>query len=515
MPVKIRSHVRLAWFHLIMSSPYVHNPEPSAPQVMSPSITLGGHTGSGMAAQGPNYGGVDTGGAGGPAPDGGQARNRTMAEGQSLLNGVIGSQHPIAPGSRAVTTGSEVLEQPRGSGLPRRASSTSSSRPRMEFPDGSSAVNTGQRVDATTGSARDAATGSGANAGPRVDVTTGSAQSAPTGSGANAGQRVDGTTGTAQSAATGPGANAGQHVDTTTGSTQSVATGSDANVRRFQGETLGIRSRPGQPQPKQPAAAQPQQYNISTPPQQPAVSPEATAHFLPEGANALVALHARASRFVRAETMDGAHNAAAVEMGEVADANGEQMVWFTRIRGMLQRGLEFVRPLPSASPTSWYSQSPTWSLAATPTFSVPEAPRLPEQQQPRVGASSPGDHPGDQSSTGSLQPEVVQEEVRKAVQQAMQSRDTKVNELQAENAELKQLILAMIEANSSAGGVGGGIGPSAEGNRGAPTGRGEATGPPEGQRLPEQGDPRANREGDNRVFGAPPRPSCAISTSSR
>ena len=98
----------------------------------------------------------------------------------------------------------------------------------------------------------------------------------------------------------------------------------------------------------------------------------------------------------------------------------------------------------------------------------------------------------------------MQEEVRKAVQQAMQSRDTKVNELQAENAELKQLILAMIEANSSAGGVGGGIGPSAEGNRGAPTGRGEATGPPEGQRLPEQGDPRANREGDNRVFGAPP-----------
>ena len=346
MPEKsIRCHVRLAWILITMTTPYLHIPDSSAPQVMSPSITLGGHTGSGMAAQGPNYGGVDTGGAGGPAPEGGQARNRTMAEGQSLLNGVIGSQHPIAPGSRAVTTGSEVLEQPRGSGLPRRASSTSSSRPRMEFPDGSSAVNTGQRVDATTGSARDAATGSGANAGPRVDVTTGSAQSAPTGSGANAGQRVDGTTGTAQSAATGPGANAGQHVDTTTGSTQSAATGSDANVRRFQGETLGIRSRPGQPQPQQPpaaqlqqpAAAQPQQYNISTPPQQPAVSPEATAHFLPEGANALVALHARASRFVRAETMDGAHNAAAVEMGEVADANGEQMVWFTRIRGMLQR----------------------------------------------------------------------------------------------------------------------------------------------------------------------------------
>ena len=123
-----------------------------------------------MAAQVPNYGGLDTGGAGGPAPEGGLGRNRTMAEGQSLLNGVIGSQNPIAPGSRTVTTGSEVLEQPRGSGLPRRTSPMTSSRPRVEFPDGSSAVNTGQRVDATTGSAQDAATGSGANAGQRVDV---------------------------------------------------------------------------------------------------------------------------------------------------------------------------------------------------------------------------------------------------------------------------------------------------------------------------------------------------------
>ena len=208
---------------------------------------------------------------------------------------------------------------------------------------------------------------------------------------------------------------------------------------------MGVRSRPGQQQPQHTTAAQPQQHNISTPPQQPAANPEAPAQFLPEGANALVALHARASRFVRADAMDGNNNAAAVEVGEVADANGDQMVWFTRIRGMLQRGLEFVRPLPSASPTSWYSQSPTWSLA-TPTFNAPETPRLPEQQS-RVGATSPGDNAGDQSSTGSLQPEVVQEEVRKAVQYAMQSRDIKVNELQAENAELKQLLMAMIEAS--------------------------------------------------------------------
>ena len=34
--------------------------------------------------------------------------------------------------------------------------------------------------------------------------------------------------------------------------------------------------------------------------------------------------------------------------------------------------------------------------------------------------------------TGSIQPEVVQEEVRRAVQQAMQQRDHRVSDLQAE-----------------------------------------------------------------------------------
>ena len=201
--------------------------------------------------------------------------------------------------------------------------------------------------------------------------------------------------------------------------------------------------------------------------------------------------------------MAGNNNAAAVEVGEVANANGDQMVWFTRIRGMLQRGLEF-----SASPTSWYSQSPTWSLA-TPTFNAPDAPRLPEQQS-RVGATSPGDNAGDQSSTGSLQPEVVQEEVRKAVQYAMQSRDVKVNELQAENAELKQLLMAMtmIEASPNTGGIGGGARPSVDGNRGTPIPmvEGGAYGPTERQPLPERGDPSADPESGNGVLQVPPPP---------
>ena len=429
-----------------------------------------------MAAQVPNYGGVATGGAGGTTHEGGPGGNRTMAEGQLLPNGVVGSQNPIPPGGRAATTGSDGFEQPRGSGLPPRTTSSTSSRPRVEPTVGTGAANVGQRTEATTGLAQNVMTGPGATAGQRVDATTPPAQEAATGSGTAARQRVDATTGLAQDVTTGPGAtDTSRQLGVATGSSAGVFTGPDANVRRFQGETMGIRNRPDQhtpaAQPQQQhqhtAAAQPQQYNIGTPPQQPAVNPEAPAQFLPEGANALVALHARASRFVRTEAMDENNNAAAVEVGEVANANGDQMVWFTRIRGMLQRGMEFVRPLPSASPTSWYSQSPTWSLA-TPTFNAPEAPRPPEQPS-RAGAMSPGDHAGDQSSTGSLQPEVVQEEVRKAVQHAMQSRDTKVNELQAENAELKQLLMAMIEASPNTGGVGGGARSSVDGNRGTPT----------------------------------------------
>ncbi|CAE7452704.1 GIP, partial [Symbiodinium microadriaticum] len=58
---------------------------------------------------------------------------------------------------------------------------------------------------------------------------------------------------------------------------------------------------------------------------------------------------------------------------------------------------------------------------------------------------------GDDSSkfgTNVWDDEVVQEEVRRAVQQAMQQRDNRVNDLQQENLELKQLLMAMIDANA-------------------------------------------------------------------
>ena len=143
---------------------------------------------------------------------------------------------------------------------------------------------------------------------------------------------------------------------------------------------------------------------------------------LAEQRNALVnALQARASMMARQGPSDS-RGSVVSETGEIVE-HGEQMVWFTRLRWFVQKGLEPVfgrlMPLPTASPTSWYSQSPTWSLA-TPNFTTPEQPRpqgLVENQPRSLPGPPVPEHIGDQSSTGSIQPEVVQEEVRKAVQQ--------------------------------------------------------------------------------------------------
>ncbi|CAE7520995.1 RE1 [Symbiodinium sp. CCMP2456] len=289
----------------------------------------------------------------------------------------------------------------------------------------------------------------GANATTGQDAATGPSANVMTGQDASTGPSANATTG--QDAATGSGANA------MTG--QSAATGPGANVRRFQGEALGLRSRQGHHQLQQqhrdtpaPPVATTQHYDISTPPtpmvEAPTTSqrqPRTTAaaapaqvsttgvlggsemalHQLAEQRSALVAaLHARASRVIGSTGSEGVESMTTMEAGEIADATGDQMVWFARIRNMVQRGLDRMLMQPGH-----------------------------------------GEIHGDQSSTGSLQPEVVQEEVRKAVQLAMQSRDTKVSELQNENAELKQLLMAMIDV--SAEGAGGGARPTVVNAQGA------------------------------------------------
>ena len=165
----------------------------------------------------------------------------------------------------------------------------------------------------------------------------------------------------------------------------------------------------------------------------------------------VTALQARAARMVAGETTDEQGVLVTEESGEAVEYAGDQTFWFTRFKGMIQRGLEpmFGLVKPSASPTSWYSQSPTWSIT-TPVFPghEPHLPPTTREQQPRPLPAPAPEPRGDQSSTGSIQPEVVQEEVRRAVQQAMQQRDNKLSDLQQENAELKQLLMAMLDANA-------------------------------------------------------------------
>ncbi|CAE7879420.1 unnamed protein product, partial [Symbiodinium microadriaticum] len=110
----------------------------------------------------------------------------------------------------------------------------------------------------------------------------------------------------------------------------------------------------------------------------------------------------------------------------------------------------------------------------------------------------------DQSSTGSIQPEVVQEEVRRAVQQAMQQRDGKMSDLRQENAELKQLLMAMIDANAGPRGVQEDLSRAAggaSGNGATPTVEpGQAARP----HLPGRGEPELPAEHGAPGLRAPP-----------
>ena len=470
------------------------NPEREVRQVMSPTTRSG--LGEGGLAEGvPTYGGVDSGGARGQLLHGGTPMNRAMAEGCGLTNGVGGQgvvddQLPHVPEGRPSTTGSASREQGHGKGI-------------------SHAKAAGMAAGAAT---------------MGLAVTADGSMNLPTGSGANV------TTGSGANVTTGSGANAD--------------IGSGANARRFQGETLGLRTRSTTQQ-----VGPPEQHDISTPPSQPTTSRQQPSDLqlpmqqapeqqlpmqqglarLPQGypglqpepqplssavpANpsaatlmpgsdrrdpqltqrtALVtALQARAARVVAAGAGSEHDAMGAEEPGGTVEYEGDQTVWFTRFKGMIHRSLEpmFGMMRPAGSPNSWYSQSPTWSIT-TPVFQVPEhQPPAPSREQLRPLPAPAPEPRGDQSSTGSLQPEVVQEEVRRAVQQAMQQRDNRVNDLQQENLELKQLLMAMIDANAEPRGAQEGLGRAA----GTLPGNGASStvepGRAVGLCLPEQGDP--------------------------
>ena len=190
---------------------------------------------------------------------------------------------------------------------------------------------------------------------------------------------------------------------------------------------------------------------------------------LTEQRSALVtALHARASRMLNAG--DGTPGVSTPGSGtSLVEHSGEQVIWFSRLRGFLQRTvepvLERMRPLPAPSPASWYSQSPTWP--GLPPADPPGPEQFGSQYMQDWGMTQGANQQPERapSSNGSIPAEVVQEEVRKQVQRAMQARDNQVTDLQSENQELKRILVEMLEAGAGQG-PGGVRGPVAEEVRG-------------------------------------------------
>ena len=464
-----------------------------------------------------------------------------MAEGQGMLNGVVAggsrvdNQLPYGPAGVSGTTGSRPTEQ--GSG-------TDAGRMRLG-------------VDGSTGPAAVVAgpVGLPATMTPSIGVFTGPGANLESGPGANA-RRFQGEAFGLRNRRGTQATELPQHHDIATPPQQPVAPAQQPPDLQLPAQQLPAQQPPAQQLLTQQFTAS--QLPVQQPPvQQPTPTPQPSTQMsssqspvqgaprdgpesvivagdqgpvLAQRAALVTALHARAARMIGSPGVGEGDVVATFETSEASENQGDQMVWFSRVRGLIQRGLEPVfgrfGALPTASPTSWYSQSPTWSIT-TPVFPASEQQQvqggnelLRRPQQPL--ATEPR---GDQSSTGSIQPEVVQEEVKKAVQIAMQQRDSRVADLQSENQELKQLLMAMIEASSTTGGAGGDQGlPEEEGpgsrmmaqtaepgqtgrlntsGRGDPGtvagGRGAPPSAPPGLPVPSRrgaGDPAGQREGE-------------------
>ena len=145
----------------------------------------------------------------------------------------------------------------------------------------------------------------------------------------------------------------------------------------------------------------------------------------------------------------------------------DHVVWYSRLRGLVQGVvnpvMERVQVMRSrtamSSPQAWQSPTTTPEPRETGTPLMEPAMQQAMQEwtqrtsllQPRQDLfGSPAEH----SSGESVSPEMVQEEVRRQVQIAIQGRDVKVHQLQSENDELKKLLHQVMEAASRPQGVG-------------------------------------------------------------
>ena len=484
--------------HLMTTNePY---PEREDSQVMSPT-TQSGLGGRGLAEGVPTYGGVDSGGARGQLPHGGSSSNRTMAEGRGLPNGVegrgvIGDQLPHGPLGQSGTTGPGSVNQTSG---------VSAARERTAEDMSGAATTSGTGARFSTGSGANVETGSGANV-RRFQGETLGLRNRSTAQQPAEPQRHNIATPPSQ-----PTCSTLQPPDLQLPRPSALEQPPLVQQPPVQQPLLQQQSEPllsqGTPRP-----LHGQQSSSSNPPPSSSMAPRRLGvgdqgPQLAQRTALVTALQARASRMVAGDTGDEQGALVTEDSGETVEYAGDQTFWFARFRGMIQRGLEPMLGLvkPSASPTSWYSQSPTWSIT-TPVFPghEPHLPSATREQQPRSLPAPAPEPRGDQSSTGSIQPEVVQEEVRRAVQQAMQQRDGKMSDLRQENAELKQLLMAMIDANAGPRGVQEDLSRAAggaSGNGATPTVEpGQAARP----HLPGRGEPELPAEHGAPGLRAPP-----------
>ena len=225
---------------------------------------------------------------------------------------------------------------------------------------------------------------------------------------------------------------------------------------------------------QQPQVAQPQpsthvsQRVIVEPEAMPSQeSSQATAQFNERSA-LVAAVHQRASRTLQS-TVDGSTAAVSMNEGAYGEYGGEQMVWYSRLGSFFQRTVgpmvDKLRAPAAPTPPSRRSSSPLRPLTNPstdpPLPGLPHAQGMQEWGRGTTGALRLERQGGDQSSTDSVPAEVVQDEVRRQVQLAMQTRDNRNQALQAENLELKQLLMEMLENTALQQGARGGEAPPA------------------------------------------------------
>ena len=451
-----------------MSSPpetYFHSPEHDVPQVMSAQSTLVNAGVSGQAALVPNYGGAGSGGAG--AAGGGRVQAMDVTNGSGLPNGV------------------------RVDGSPFEADRQLPHNPAGRIDSGVVVSTAGQAERQTT-----------AGTGPRED----------TGSGANVTPEGRATSRGFQSSGQ-PQPAAPQHFQTDRPHQQAEQQPRQDNglpqpVDQQQPQVQHQPVDQQQPQVQHPLQAQ-QQPQVDLPQQPhvqrhapgdrepglPSVLPQSSTHTsqrtpvvmdvtqaqgtpramaqLNEQRSALVAaLHQRAARMLHT-TADGMPTTVVVNEGGYGEYTGEQVVWYSRLGSFFQRAMEPVMERLRAPTAATTTTTPPTRHPQSPTLPLPNSPlELPAQEPLRKqviqewnymnAAPQRQERQGDQSSNGSIPAEVVQEEVKRQVQIAMQTRDERNQALQAENLELKHLLMEMIEVAPSQQGVRGGEAPTVE-----------------------------------------------------